>query len=185
MTCPLNLAPGTSARTRACATATRSSSHSRASRSSSSPRGVPEVTVARLIAGDPEQARLAAAEGAQGDRRGDAEDQLGGIAERRVEQASRRGTHPLGQPLGGVAHRLRQRDQRSAGDEEDHRLVLDELVEDPCQGQKQPAGTPEPFRDHARRVHASKRIRPWSSLRTTRCRASSTSRFPITSESVR
>ena len=54
--------------------------------------------------------------GAQG---GERDDQLGGVAEGRVEQAADAFAHALGEMLGGPTHPRRERQDREAGGDED------------------------------------------------------------------
>ena len=73
-----------------------------------------EQQVAQNAAGDRRLHQLDQA----GAQRHDRDDQLGGVAERRVEQAADRGAGPMRQVLGRLAHVARQREHPEAGDEE-------------------------------------------------------------------
>ena len=84
---------------------------------------------------------------------GDAEDELGGVSERRVQETAGRRPHPLREALGGISHGLRQWDQRRAGDEEDEGIVGREPVQEPGCRQEQPGGAPQPSRDHRCTLH--------------------------------
>src|SRR5438477_413202 len=122
-------------------------------------------------------------------KRENPEDELGGVAEARVEDCPGPRPEPLGEVLGGIAHRLGERHQGQAGarEHEDVPLGSDQPGDD-RDGQQQPGSSPHPGHGAAHFPGASEPRQPpewFRSLDTASCAADKNGRVDERSHRLR